>query len=280
MVASFRMGGFFMFRNHAFFLIGILVLIIMSILNGQSFANDSAIDIDFTTAIKGVVHVNYMTTPKKNTKIVVQKEDDVAYYPCNQSNAIPLVFGSGTYIVGVYERTDGNEYEEIESKTASVVINNSEDVFTQKIGLVYWSDQQELTKVAEALTQKCTTNEDKARLIYQYLVKQLQYDQDKAKLTLDQYEANPELTFDSQSGICLDFATLYATMLRSVGVPTKVVMGYKSDIDGYHAWNQIYSEKSEAWLTVDLTYDIGYLKFKKKSNFIKVATDYKVASFY
>jgi transglutaminase/protease-like cytokinesis protein 3 len=42
-------------------------------------------------------------------------------------------------------------------------------------------------------------------------------------------------------------------MLRSVGVPSKLVEGQSTYTSVYHAWNQIYVD--EKWVTVDTTVD-------------------------
>ena len=60
----------------------------------------------------------------------------------------------------------------------------------------------------------------------------------------------------TKSGICYDFSTLYGAMLRSTGVPTKLVTGYSLNAIGYHSWNEIYDENTNEWLIVDLTYDV------------------------
>jgi hypothetical protein len=38
-------------------------------------------------------------------------------------------------------------------------------------------------------------------------------------------------------------------MLRSQGIPTKMIFGYVSPKDLYHAWNMFYTEET-GWITV------------------------------
>ena len=40
-------------------------------------------------------------------------------------------------------------------------------------------------------------------------------------------------------------------MLRSQGIPAKVITGYVSDGAVYHAWNMIYLKES-GWITVEI----------------------------
>ena len=47
------------------------------------------------------------------------------------------------------------------------------------------------------------------------------------------------------TGICFDYAALMAGMLRSQGVPCKLVIGYAGDV--YHAWISVWSEET-GWI--------------------------------
>ena len=63
--------------------------------------------------------------------------------------------------------------------------------------------------------------------------------------------------------------SLFAAMLRSVGVPTKLIKGESSNVEGYHAWNEVYINGK--WRIVDTSYDSqlkagGYSISKYKSS--------------
>ena len=64
--------------------------------------------------------------------------------------------------------------------------------------------------------------------------------------------------YKDKDGICYDFSVVFAAMLRTQGIETKLIKGYSTKVDGYHAWNQIYDSEKEEWYTVDSTYDICY----------------------
>lgn len=81
------------------------------------------------------------------------------------------------------------------------------------------------------------------------------------------YVPDPDATLSSQTGICFDYASLGAAMLRSQGIPTKIVTGYVSPSNIYHAWIMVYidgtwksaqfSVEKDAWSRVDLTFAAG-----------------------
>ena len=53
---------------------------------------------------------------------------------------------------------------------------------------------------------------------------------------------------------CFDYASLAAALLRSQGIPCKVVFGYVAPDDLYHAWNMFYT-KETGWVTVGFEVD-------------------------
>ena len=61
------------------------------------------------------------------------------------------------------------------------------------------------------------------------------------------YTPDIEAIMSSRKGICFDYAAVMASMLRSQGIPTKLVMGYVPQ--GYHAWNEVYFE-GVGWVIV------------------------------
>ena len=78
------------------------------------------------------------------------------------------------------------------------------------------------------------------------------------------YVPNPDDTLATGTGVCFDYASLGAAMLRSVGLPTKIITGYVTPGDLYHAWIMVYidgswhtgefSVDSNSWSRVDLTF--------------------------
>ena len=81
------------------------------------------------------------------------------------------------------------------------------------------------------------------------------YDREKAASVSSGYIPDPDQVMESGSGICFDYASLAASMLRSQGVPVKIIFGYVgSEGDLYHAWNMYYTEES-GWVSVE--FEVG-----------------------
>jgi hypothetical protein len=63
-------------------------------------------------------------------------------------------------------------------------------------------------------------------------------------------------TLEEKKGTCHSYTCLYASLLRSINIPTKYVTIYSLDnnIVSYHAENEIYSKNQDLWLPIDTTW--------------------------
>ena len=141
---------------------------------------------------------------------------------------------------------------------------------------VKWNkDDQAIVKAAE-----WSEYDDRALLsaVYGYLVSSIKYDNAKIDTLAPGYLPSIEDTFSSGRGICYDFAALFASMLRSQGVPAKLVMGYTPNAVGYHAWNEVYVDGK--WIVVDITYDSQMKELGQAYSMIKPSSAYQVAKVY
>lgn len=121
----------------------------------------------------------------------------------------------------------------------------------------------DIEQAAQEIVKGKSTNEAKARALYDWVGTRIQYDYGK----VDDYEQKgiwheqtPQNTFDTRKGVCIDYARLYAVMARSQGLDVKVVtgLGYNGQ-GGYgpHAWNEVYVSDTEGWIPLDPTWAIS-----------------------
>jgi transglutaminase-like putative cysteine protease len=90
--------------------------------------------------------------------------------------------------------------------------------------------------------------------VYDYVCAHIKYDKHKAETVKSGYLPDPDETLATGKGICFDYASLTAAMLRSQGIPVKVIFGHVSPDNLYHAWNMFYTEE-EGWVTVEFKVD-------------------------
>ena len=99
-----------------------------------------------------------------------------------------------------------------------------------------------------------------------FVADHVKYDNAKAAKLAQQsgYMPDPDDTLKTGTGICLDYASLSAAMLRSMGIPTKLMTGYVGKDEVYHAWIMVYIDgtwkasvfdvKSKTWSRCDVTF--------------------------
>ncbi len=112
--------------------------------------------------------------------------------------------------------------------------------------------------LAEEITADCTTEYDTVRAIEAYLHENYEYKRNPAPPTRS--EDLLEHLIDTQEGYCTWFATAACMMLRSQGIPTRYVQGYRTalkgqtrallDEDDQHAWCEAYIS-GYGWITVE-----------------------------
>lgn len=254
--------------------------LLFSSVKGQA---SSIIELDESHLPEGYVLTSIKETKKSAVYVIVISKDKATYnYPVVDGGKYPLNLGNGTYQIMIGEKVEGNKYSVILKKEINVKIKDEITVYLQSNEAINWENEDSsILKKAKELTANSKTNIDKAIAIHSYITKNYSYDNKKADNVAKDYTPELKSFFKMQKGICYDYATLTAVMLRSVGVPTKIVKGYESsNPDTYHAWNQIYNETTKQWVTIDTTYDAALQAAGRKIKFEKNDKYYSIEKAY
>jgi transglutaminase-like putative cysteine protease len=129
-----------------------------------------------------------------------------------------------------------------------------------------------IQKVKELINDTNTTL-DMITIVYKHILDEVSYDYKKMSELNTTYIPKINEIYNSKTGICYDFASLFAGMLRSIGIPAKLVKGYADNIDGYHAWNEVYIKETDEWITIDTSFDAQMKKVGKTFKMIKESGD-------
>ncbi len=265
-------------KKVVFFIFTITALLILS---GTSALASTSIDVNSENTDEGYVSIKFNTGSTKKIKLLIKNDDQKYYYNLSNSEDyvnFPLQLGDGQYSVAIYENTSGNKYRKLVSESFMVEIEDENSVFLNSIQEVSFDEEDEAIIYAQKLVDEATeakrtklgnefaelTTEEIIDLYYNYVVKNIKYDYDKIHDLKYNYLPDINDTFNVGTGICYDYSSLLASMLRSQGVPAKLVKGYTSWTDVYHAWNEVYLESEERWVIVDTTYD-SYLYLRNRS---------------
>ncbi|GAU79827.1 transglutaminase family protein [Fusibacter sp. 3D3] len=254
------------------------VLFFIASMFNFSFGQD-LVNIDTTN--EGVVGIEYNAKNLEDTRVVVQKGNEKYVYRMHSNNAIfPLQMGNGIYTVTLLEHVNGTKYKVISSEDIDVTLKQVNTVFLSSIQRVQWDDTMVPIIKAKELVAGLNGDRAKVEVIYDYIVNGIAYDYQMLSSVSNTYLPNIQVVFDKKSGICYDYASLFAAMLRSVDVPTKLVMGHTTNLDAYHAWNEVYVESEAKWIIIDTTIDAQYIQKNKTVEMEKNKRDYTSERIY
>lgn len=242
----------------------------------SSFADSKAFAIKNNQ--NGSISVQAKKSLDKKTKVMIEKDGQKYSYILRSSEDLPLQFGNGEYKVTIMENVEGNQYKLIDSQSVELELGNENEVYLNSIQLIDWSKDMASIKKAKELAKSVSSDMEKVQLVHDYIVNNVRYDYDKAQNVKPGYLPSIDETMSSSKGICYDFASLNASMLRSLDIPTKLVMGYKSDIGSYHAWNEAYVDGE--WVIIDATYDSILDENELPYEMVKKASEYRAEKFY
>ncbi len=233
-----------------------LSTILEPVASGVAVQKNASAVIDYSNAVDGYVMVQWLAGGSPKLKVLVKGPSGTTYQynlrTDGQYDTFPLSDGNGAYTVGVYQNTSGTQYATVLTASVPVKLTDEFAPFIRPNQYVtYSADSAAVAKAAE-LCQGTADNLEKVEKVYQYVVKNTTYDKQKAQTVTSGYLPNVDDTLKSGKGICFDYAALMAAMLRSQGVPVKLVVGYADN--AYHAWISVYSEK-EGWIEGKIYFD-------------------------
>lgn len=218
-------------------------------------ANDKAI-IDYTNCNQGYVMLKYNKATKRRLKAQVEflGSEQVYTYDIQPEvwETLPLSEGNGEYKITIYEHLIHTKYLVVLQTNIDVELDDELLPFLWSTKYInYEIAGKSVTKAAE-LTAGATSDLEKVKKIYEYIITHIDYDNEKAKNVKSGYVPNLDNTLETGKGICFDYAALTAGMLRSQNIPCKLIMGYNGEI--YHAWISVWTEDT-SWIDKAIYYN-------------------------
>ena len=254
------------------------MLIIMISLIMSSIAVQAASNIDITQVNAGVVNVSFKSNT--TTAVRIAKGSQQKDHILKNEASFPLQFGEGQYTVMLLEDTGGGQFRIVEKQDLNFSPENKNDIYLQSVQAVNWNKDMKAIKIAKEITKNAKTDKEKVTMLHDYIVNKIVYDDAKALSVKPGYLSSIDATLESGQGICTDYSALFAGMVRSLNIPTKLVEGRKNDIAELHAWNQVYLSETKEWVIIDTTYDAAVKKANGTIKMIKDAKEYKATKEY
>lgn len=257
--------------------------------SGVTVFENSLAAIDASNTSEGYIMVNYKGSNPK-VKLQITGPDGVTYtYNLYKGyETFPLSAGSGSYKAAVYENVTGNQYSTALSKSFNVTIINVFGPNLYPNQYVSFNMGSQVVAKAMQLAENCDSDLDVVTKIYNYVTTNITYDHTKAATVQSGYTPNVDLILQSGTGICLDYAAVMASMLRSQNIPTRLEVGYAGT--AYHAWistyiteigwvNGIIEFDGTSWSLMDPTFAANSSETALK-NFIGNGSNYKTKYIY
>ncbi len=259
---------------------------------------NSRVKIDYSNSNDGYVMVNFTGTTRTRLKVQVACPTPKLVYTydlkAGEWTTFPLTDGNGSYTVTVLENTSGSKYAQVLSTKFSIQLTDEFSPFLRPNQYVDYSGAANTIAKASELAKGETDPLKLVEVIYKYVVKNLTYDKQRAATVKSGYLPNLDSVLAEKKGICFDYAALMTGMLRSLGVPCKLVTGYVplgNGQTGYHAWISVWSDETgwvegavyfdgTAWQRMDPTFASSGNSSDAIMQFIGDGTNYSVKYIY
>lgn len=224
--------------------------------------------IDALTADQGYVTVGYVGDKHgyNRLKFQVRKGEQTYNYdfdPMDKPMSCPINMGNGSYLLRVMERVEGSQYAQVMAVERYVKLINSRVPYTIPTVFCDYAIPGPCTRIARYVSVGCDTELDVLNAVTKWVAGYVSYDYAKASRLSGGtgYVPSPDGTLKERKGICFDYASMEAAMLRSMDIPCRVITGYVNG-STYHAWVSAYVDGK--WRRRDPTFMSVLAKSKSK----------------
>ena len=258
---------------------------------GEKVEENSKAVIDYSNTQDGYVMVLYREETGKKLKAQVKGPRSTYTYTIQpqQWAILSLSEGNGNYQVKLFRNASGNSYSNVLSAKMSVELGDEFAPFLRPNQYVNYTAASRAVALAQELTGAIEHPLGKVEAIYNYVVKTLSYDYDKARSVKSGYTPVLDNVLEEKKGICFDYAALMTGMLRSQGIPCKMIFGYAGG--AYHAWISVWSEDTgwvdgviffdgTTWQRLDPTFASSANQSEEIMKYIGNGSNYKEKYFY
>ena len=222
-------------------------------LGTQTQKNAKAV-IDYSNASSGYVMVQYTAAAAGKTIKAQVAGPTITYtytVPAGVWVTFPFTEGNASYKVTVFESV-GTKFASVVTATIKVTLTSEQSPFMYSNQYVdYQNAPNTIAKAAELAGAEADPLK-KVEKIYNFVIGNLTYDDQRAATVKSGYVPVLDSVLAEKKGICFDYAALMSGMLRSQGVPCKMVFGYAGD--AYHAWISVWTEAT-GWIGNAIYFD-------------------------
>ena len=188
-------------------------------------------------------------------KARISTEQQTYYYDLpggDDYSVFPLQMGDGVYTVRVMEQVESDLYAMRYGVEIEVRLGGETLPFLYPNQYVWYDETTKTAQKAAELAQGLSSDAEIAKMFYRFVVQHMTYDTVKAATVQKGYLPNVDESLETGKGICFDYAALLAAMLRSKGIPAKMLIGTVTPENLYHSWNSVYLDGEWVWMDATL----------------------------
>jgi len=265
---------------------------LMPVASGVKVTSNQKAEIDYSNAAGGYVMARFIAPTEKRLKVQVKGPTVTYTYDLPQGKewtTFPLTNGDGSYQVVVYQNVVDSRYSAVLSARINVELADEFGPYLRPNQYVNYEKAPNTVATAKKLTAGVSDPMAKVEKVYNYVVKNTRYDNERARTVKSGYLPVLDSVLAEKKGICFDYAALMTGMLRSQGVPCRLVIGYAGT--AYHAWISVWTAESgwiegaiyfdgSSWHRMDPTYASTSNKSSAVMQFIATDSNYTTKYFY
>jgi hypothetical protein len=224
--------------------------------SGETVYENEYAHLDASNISDGYVVVRY-TGESQKVKLQITGPNTITYtYNLTTGNptdeVFPLQSGNGDYMINVFENIEGTQYSQAFSQLVTAEITDEFSPFLYPNQYVNFKSSNAAVKKGEELAYVCNTDLEVVSEVYNFMITNIVYDHEEAETVQSGYIPDVDEVLSTKTGICLDYAALMTTMLRSQRIPTRMEIGYAGT--AYHAWLSTYIQ-DVGWVNGMIEFD-------------------------
>lgn len=214
--------------------------------DGKKIFEAEELTVDISNLESGYMMVCYTGTAEKLfVQLIGPDQREYKYFmePSEAYVTVPFTAGNGEYYLCIYENVSSDQYSPVLSQMLQLELKNEFAPFLCSNQYVDFTMESKAVLQAAEMTQEISDELEKVQTIYRWVIRNIEYDYEKAVNVSTGYLPDIDVTLKTKKGICFDYAAMMTAMLRSLGIPARLEIGYLTE-EVYHAWISVYLEET------------------------------------
>ena len=204
---------------------------------GKTVKKDGKMTIDCSNMSEGYIMVKGKKSSKR-MKLQIATSGAKLNYDINSDGeyeVFPLQFGSGKYQVSLFENASGKKYSKEGSVKLSVKMPDELSCFLYPNQYVSYDENTACVVYATEMCKDMTDQADIFKAVCNYVTSNFVYDFIKSVTVKAGQLPQIDECWNNKMGICQDLSAMTCAMLRSQGIPARLMIGTVGS-NTYHAW--------------------------------------------